>query len=217
MHRHAPLHSPRMSSQSWASALEAFEQASTWFAETTRAVGGRWEEDALGQWTVRDLVGHTSRALLTVEAYLDQPVTALEVSSPVEYFVLVLATTGDPAAVAQRGRDAGAALGSDPAAAVGQIADRVTARVRGAAADGLVATPVGGMLLAQYLPTRTFELTVHTCDLCTALGQEPRVPEAAAAGSLALAGALAARAGRAGPLLLAATGRGGLDADYTVL
>ncbi|MGH3437614.1 MAG: hypothetical protein ACRDRN_14215 [Sciscionella sp.] len=36
---------------------------------------GRGRRDAigLGEWTVDDLVGHTSRALLTVEAYLDTP------------------------------------------------------------------------------------------------------------------------------------------------
>lgn len=206
-----------MSSTPWSATSEAFEQATTWFTRTTAAVDGRWEDHALGDWTVRDLVGHTSRALLTVEGYLDRPVGAAVLGAPVDYLLAALASIADPAAVAQRGRDAGAALGADPAAAVVEIADRVTARVKGTAPDALVATPVGGMHLAQYLPTRTFELTVHTCDLATALGRTLVVPEAAAAESLALAGALAARSGLAGPLLLAATGRTGLDPGYTVL
>ena len=206
-----------MSAKQWSATRAAFEQAATWFTQSTDAVDGRWEDHALGDWTVRDLVGHTSRALLTVESYLDQPVAAAELEAPVDYFVSALASIADPAAVAQRGRAAGAALGVDPADAVAQIADRVIARVADTAPDVLVATPVGGMQLAQYLPTRTFELTVHTCDLVTALGYTLVVPEVAAAESLALAGALAARSGRAGPLLLAATGRNGLDPGYTVL
>jgi len=80
-----------------------------------------------------------------------------------------------------------------------------------------VATPVGGMRLADYLPTRIFELTVHTCDLATALGEQFEVPQAAGVESLSLVGELAARAGRAGPLLRAATGRGGLPNGFTVL
>ncbi len=166
---------------------------------------------------MRDLVGHTSRALLTVETYLGKPVAAVEVTSPVDYFRLSLASVGDPAAVAQRGRDAGTVLGDEVPQAIGAIADRVRARVRAASEDDLVATPVGGMRLADYLPTRIFELTVHTCDLATALGEQFEVPQAAGVESLSLVGELAARAGRAGPLLRAATGRGGLPNGFTVL
>ncbi|MDP9461967.1 MAG: maleylpyruvate isomerase N-terminal domain-containing protein [Actinomycetota bacterium] len=123
-------------------------------------------------------------------------------------------TCGDPAAVAQRGRKAGAALGVDPAEAVEEITARVLARVDAAKDDVVVATPVGGMRLGDYLPTRTFELTVHTCDLAAALGQPLDVQPAAAVNSLTLLGELAARAG---PLLLAGTGRGGLPDRFTAL
>lgn len=203
--------------ESWPSALEAFEQAATWFVATTAVAQGRWQKDALGKWSVRDLVGHTSRALLTVETYLDKEAIRVEVGSPVEYFRLVVAAAGDPDAVAQRGRDAGLGLGEDPVSAVAAIAERVLLRVRSARQDTLVSTPVGGMHLAGYLPTRTFELTVHTCDLATALGQPADVPPAAAATSLTLLGGLAAEAGLAGSLLLAGTGRRSLPGGFTVL
>lgn len=206
-----------MTTESWAGARTAFGQAAAWFVSTAAGGCDRWDETALGEWTVRDLVGHTSRSLLTVETYLDQHVASVEVDSPVDYFRLVLASTGDPAAVAQRGRDAGARLGSDVADAVAEIADRVLARVGLAEEDALVATPVGGMRLGDYLPTRTFELTVHTCDLAVALGQALDVPQAAAAESLTLLGGLATQAGAAGPLLLAATGRCGLPSGFSVL
>lgn len=205
-----------MTVEAWEDVRDAFGQAADWFVRTVRTADGAWERPALAEWTVRDLTGHTSRALLTVEAYLDRPAAAVEVASAADYFPLVLATA-TPAEVAERGRAAGTALGADPAAAVTVIAERVLTRLAGIEPARLVGTPIGGMRLVDYLPTRTFELTVHTCDLAVALGTEPRVPEAAASASFALAARLAARAGLAAPLLRAVTGRGGLPPGYTVL
>jgi uncharacterized protein (TIGR03083 family) len=178
---------------------------------------GRWDELALGEWTVRDLIGHTSRAMLTVEAYLTRPASSVAVTSPVEYFRLV-GSYGDPTAVAQRGREAGAALGQDLPGAVADICERVLTEVSTASGDSLMTTPVGGMRLADYIPTRTFELTVHTCDLLAALGLPLDVPEAAAAETFTVLGGLASRsADLAGPLLLAATGRRPLPEGFSVL
>ena len=73
------------------------------------------------------------------------------------------------------------------------------------------------MRLADYLPTRTFELTVHTSDLCAALDLSLDVPTSAGEVSLALLADLAVTTGRTGPLLRAATGRGALPPDFSVL
>jgi hypothetical protein len=78
-------------------------------------------------------------------------------------------------------------------------------------------TIAGGMRLADYLPTRTFELAVHTTDLATAIGVPPDVPAIAAAQALHLVADLAVADGLAGPFLLAATGRRGLPAGFSVL
>ena len=123
----------------------------------------------LGEWDVRALVGHTSRALLTVETYLAAPAETAEIDSAVGYFRATSAMAAGPA-VAQRGRDAGTALGADPAAAVAEIAARVVPLVDACDGTELLTTIVGGMRLADYLPTRTFELAVHTSDLAAALG-----------------------------------------------
>jgi hypothetical protein len=122
----------------------------------------------------------------------------------------------DPA-VAERGRDAGEALGPDPAAAVAEIAGRVVPLVDARDGTELVTTIAGGMRLADYLPTRTFELAVHTADLATALGAPLDLPATAAAQALRLVADLAVSEGRAGALLLAATGRSGLPAGFSVL
>lgn len=206
-----------MTVDDWAGVRNAFDQAARWFVRTVPAGEGRWDELALGEWTVRDLVGHSSRSLSTVETYLASPASGPEVGSPAEYFRLALGSGGDPAAVTQRGRDAGAALGDDPAAATAVIAERVLALIQAARGDAVVASPVGAMRLIDYLPTRTFELTVHSCDLAVALGRPLEVPEAAAAESMKVLGALASRLGVAGPLLLAATGRRPLPTGFSVL
>lgn len=211
------LYAPRVADPSWDTSHTAYADAAAWFVRTTTSVDGRWDRPALGVWTVRDLVGHTSRALLTVESYLGVPADSVRLSSPAAYVTAALASIGDPDAVAQRGRDAGAALGEAVPQAVAGIAERVLARVAVAGPEDVVGTPVGGMRLVDYLPTRTFELTVHTSDLCAALGLAPDVPASAGEASLRLLADLAVTTGRAGPLLRAATGRGGLPPGFSVL
>jgi len=201
---------------SWDSSRAAYADAAGWFVCTAALVADRWDRPGLGEWDVRALVGHTSRALLTVETYLARPAAAADIGCAADYFRATRATAAG-AAVAARGRDAGTALGSDPAAAVAQIAARVLALIGTRDGTELMTTIAGGMRLGDYLPTRTFELAVHTADLATALGVSPDVPATAAAQALAIIADLAVTDGLAGPLLLAATGRPGLPAGFSVL
>ena len=201
---------------SWDNARTAFADAARWFVRTAGLVGDRWDRPGLSEWDVRALVGHTSRSLVTVETYLARPAPAAEIASSAGYFRATRAAAAT-AAVAARGREAGTALGSDPATAVAQLAARVLALVDTRDGTELVTTIAGGMRLGDYLPTRTFELAVHTADLATVLGVPPDVPATAAAQALAIVADLAVTDGLAGPLLLAATGRPGLPAGFSVL
>jgi len=200
----------------WDDSRRAFADAAQWFVRTAALVGDRWDRPGLGEWDVRALVGHTSRSLLTVEMYLARPASAVEVASASDYFRATRAAAADPA-VAARGRDAGDALGADPAAGVAEIAGRVLPLVDSRDGTGLVTTIAGGMRLEDYLPTRTFELAVHTADLATAIGAPLDVPATAATQALQLIADLAVGDGLAGSLLLAATGRPGLPAGFSVL
>ena len=191
---------------SWDDTRRSFVDAAAWFEQTVDRVGGRWGSPGLGEWDVRALVGHTSRSFLTVEAYLARPAATVEVGSPAAYSAATRAAAASPA-VAARGREAGEALGGVPAAAVHEIAARVLALVGTCDGTELVTTIAGGMRLADYLPTRTFELVVHGLDLARALGGPLDVPDRPAAQALALVAELAVTGGQAGPLLLAATGR----------
>ncbi|WP_022919366.1 maleylpyruvate isomerase N-terminal domain-containing protein [Ruania albidiflava] len=202
-------------STGWRESRRAFGDAARWFVAVTARVEGRWERPGLGEWDVRALVGHTSRALLTVESYLHRPAESVQIRSAAEYYRATRSIATGPD-VAERGREAGAALGADAVAAVAAIAARVAPLLDEQDGTALVTTVAGGMRLADYLPTRTFELAVHTADLAAALGEPIEVPEAAAEQALALVTDLAITDGRAGELLLAATGRRHTE-GFTVL
>src|SRR3954452_22089037 len=201
---------------SWPTSRLAVAEAAGWFADVVGEVGDRWERPGLGEWDVRALVGHTSRALLTVEAYLKVPAERVDVPSTVDYYAATREITAGPD-VARRGRDAGVALGGDPVAAVGEIVARVPPLLDGLDGTELVTTVAGGMRLADYLPTRTFELVVHTLDLAAALGVRAEPPVRAGMAAVGLVGELAVAGRRAGALLLAATGRGELPEGFSVL
>src|SRR5215207_5613185 len=200
----------------WDESRRAFADAAGWFVSTTALVGDRWAEPGLGEWDVRALVGHTSRSLLTVEAYLARPAQTAEIPSAADYFRATRAMAAGPA-VAQRGRDAGDALGDDPASAVAEIAARVVPLVDAQDGGALLTTIAGGMRLEDYLPTRTFELVVHTADLALALGEPLDAPATAAAQVLGIINGIALTDGTAGSLVLLATGRTGLPERFSVM
>ncbi|MHB8220352.1 MAG: maleylpyruvate isomerase N-terminal domain-containing protein [Acidimicrobiales bacterium] len=203
-----------------------FAAAADGFVELVRHVGSeQWSLPALGEWDVRSLVGHAARALSTVESSLGHPVDGPALPGPVEYFLAVLGDSADPeerrrldAAIAERGRESGAALGDDPAGTVASLAARVVALVGATGDDILVDTRAGTMTLAGYLPTRTFELAVHGLDLAHTLCRPPpSALEPAVAASCRLAGQLASRRPNAADALLLLTGRGGPKHTFNIL
>jgi len=183
--------------EAWNQTRMAFTEAARWFGGVVAHSEGRWDEPGLGVWDVRALVGHTSRALLTLETYLGTPAASVDVSSTADYYLATAAGASDEE-VAQRGRDAGAALGGDPVAGVAAIVGRVPPLLDAVDGDLVVTTIVGGIRLRDYVPTRTFELVVHTLDLASALGAAVEPPPAAASEALRVVADLAPRRGRAG-------------------
>jgi hypothetical protein len=105
---------------------------------------GRWRREPSRAGSVRPgraRRGHPSPSL-TVETYLARPAVTVEVASAADYFRATRAAAAGPA-VAARGRDAGAALGTDPAAAVAEIAARVIPLVDARDGTALVTTIAG--------------------------------------------------------------------------
>lgn len=199
----------------YAPTLQAFEEAADAFVDLVGQVRGGWERPGLGVWDLRSLVGHTARALTTVTTYLDRPAAREDLLSAAAY--LGGSSAVDAAVVAERGRQAGTDLGGDPARRVAEIAEHALVRVRAADPATLVETVNGGMRVGAYLPTRTFELVVHTADVAAALGLEPDVPPAALREAAGLATQVVLEQGRGQDLLLTLTGRGDWPADLVVI
>jgi hypothetical protein len=176
-----------------------------------------WDGPGLGEWTVRDLVGHTSRSLLTVIDYLARPVDEEVVHSASAYFTAVSASNLDQAGVTELGRQAGRDLGDEPAARFRTLVDEAVRVAEATDPDLVVHTIVGGMRVAAYLPTRTFELCVHGLDIAAATDTPIALPAQAVEEAAALAAVSAVQRGLGPDLLLAMTGRRGLPPGFSVV
>jgi uncharacterized protein (TIGR03083 family) len=178
-----------------------------------------WEQPGLGDWDVRALTGHTSRSLITVSTYLRRPARNEDITSPEAYYSATTSLVGaaaDPAAITERGRVAGQALGDDPAAAVRTLVAEALRDVD-RPDDPLMETIAGGMRLSRYLPTRTFELAVHSLDIAAATGVEVSLPADVLSEAVALAGRVVVLRGVGADVLLALTGRRPLPQGFSIV
>jgi len=202
----------------------SYRSAAVAYADiVSRLPADRWDSPALGDWTLRELVGHTaSSALRQVPEVLGNPAPEVLVATAEGYFAF---GRGVPAnvletAVAASDEDAratGESLGDDPATVIGELAGRATHALAAAGDDDIVATPVGGMRVRDWLPTRTFELVVHGLDAAAAGGVPHGLALEAVADATTLATRLAVALGEGDALLRALTGRGELPPKFTVL
>ncbi|TSE00765.1 maleylpyruvate isomerase family protein [Skermania sp. ID1734] len=201
---------------------QVFENAARSFVDLVHKLGNEcWDGPGLGEWDVRSLVGHTARALVTVQTYLDRPASVEEITSPQGYYVAikpVLARDSTAAAgIVERGRQAGADLGDDPAAAVAALCDGALSRLGRVTGAPIIETIAGGMRLDAYLPTRTFELAVHSLDIVAATGVEHEVPSDVLGAAAELAAGIAVELGEGAHLLGALTGRHPLRESFSVV
>jgi uncharacterized protein (TIGR03083 family) len=148
----------------------AFRYASQWWRSIVGAVGDdRWDQAALGEWTVRELVAHTGRAYKTVIEYSEGEVKdPTPIDTAAGYFRIVLAEQTPHVHIAERARRE-ARDHDDWVVATDELA-AVAARVIDATApDAPMHLFVGEMPFTQYLATRVVELVVHGVDLAAAI------------------------------------------------
>lgn len=196
-----------------------FLDAATTVAELVdRVPPGAWDGPGLGVWDLRALVGHTGRSLVTVSTYLAQRAPAVDVPTAEAYYVAVHRAGGaNTAAIAERGRAAGAALGDAPAAAFRALVGDAAAALDAAGDGDVVPTAAGGMRVGDYLPTRTFELVVHGGDIATATGLAVDFAAPVLAEAAALAARTAVELGHGPAVLAALTGRAPLPPGLSVV
>lgn len=175
----------------------------------------RWQAPALGSWTVRTLVGHIGRSFTTVTDYLAKPAADRDVHTVADYYIVALQQT-DAAAIDARAEQSARALGDQPLAALRDFRDAALAALDNAG-DPLICTVAGGMRLSDYLPTRIFELAVHSLDLARATGQPQTLPDEVCSSATELAAAIAVRRGHGELVLSALTGRAPLATGFSVV
>jgi len=199
--------------------IELFGGTATAFANVVAEIRtDQWDGPGLGEWSVRSLVGHTSRAVRTVIDYLalDEP-ESVTITTAEEYYRQVSRNAAASAAIAQRGVESGIALGDDPARAISLMIKRALVKLGEQRYDRRITVRGGSMPLQEYLHTRLFELVVHTMDIGRATGIRPAFPDGAAEETTRLAAGIAADQGRAEDVLLALTGRSSLPRGFTIV
>jgi hypothetical protein len=179
----------------------------------------RWAGPGLDQWDLRSLVGHTSRSLITVESYLDCPAEHEDIATPAEYYARAMAVAAalGPSGIVERGRQAGRELGDDPPRAVDALVESVLSALAGSG-DRLIAVIGGlGIRLQTYLPTRTFELAVHSLDIAAAAGVPLALPQQVLQDATVLAAQIAVASGSGEAVLRTLTGRARLAPEFSVV
>jgi uncharacterized protein (TIGR03083 family) len=200
--------------------VATFASAARSFAALVHEIpGDRWDGPGLGEWDLRALVGHTSRSLITVSTYLQQPAETEDITTPQEYYARVnpSALGFDPAAVVERGRQAGRDLGDDPGATVDELVPRVLDELADTGDPLITVIGGAGIRLHTYLPTRTFELAVHGLDIARAVGISFELPADVLEEATRLAARIAVSEGHGETVLLALTGRGELPPSFSIV
>lgn len=178
----------------------------------------KWNEPALGVWDVRSLVGHTARAISTVETYVAAG-PAAEVTTPdaESYYSEIFNAYTDNDAIAARGVEAGKALTESSGEEFEATLGRALALIQSSGPDFIVAIGPIGIPLGEYLRTRVFELVVHSMDIAQAVNLSHGIPSDVVANVADLAARVAVRKGNGEDILFALTGRKPLPPRFSIL
>ncbi len=117
----------------------------------------------------------------------------------------------------ERARLGGSQLGDDAPAVIRGWSEEALAILDSVPDDHPTRSIGGGVRFIDWLATRVVELTVHTLDLAAAVGIDAEPPEAALATTLGVLSDLGVATGKASELVMAATGRSGLPAGYSLM
>lgn len=196
-----------------------FETAAHSFLDLVAEVRvSQWNEPALGVWDVRSLVGHTARAISTVETYLlMEPGATVTAPDAESYYVDVFTQYTDNDAIAARGVEAGKKLTEDSGEEFEATLNRALALIKENGQDRIVGVGEIGIPLGEYLRTRVFELVIHGMDIANATNQAHTFPADVVANVADLAARVAVRKGDGEAILFALTGRKPLRQRYSIL
>jgi hypothetical protein len=141
------------------------------------------DDRATSEWTLRELVAHATRALLTVETTLSAAIDpdSRSLESAAAYFAAAMSIPDVHTGIVQRGRDAALAAGDDPGRFAREALDRVLPLVATTEPGRVVQHFAGRLRFDEYVATRVVELTLHTADVQLVTGADVAFPADAAA------------------------------------
>jgi hypothetical protein len=136
----------------------------------------RLGDRATDAWTLRELVAHATRGVLTVEPTVAAPVDPASRWLPTAsaYFAAAIAVPRVHEGIEQRARDAAAAVGDDAPGYVARAVASVRPVVDATPADRVVQHFAGRLPFGEYLATRVVELVLHSTDVQLATGADVR-------------------------------------------
>jgi uncharacterized protein (TIGR03083 family) len=164
---------------------DAYAESASWFSSVVNDVApADWLRPGLGSWTVRELVGHTSRNCTYVLDLVIRDQSTDRRLGPFAFWDGVLAGSNVElhAGIAAAALAASEALGDDPRSAIRDLVDQTLALVA-SLPDGAVVRfgSAGELALIDYLPSRIVEFVCHGIDVCEAIGRTSDVPTEALA------------------------------------
>ena len=161
----------------------AFHDASSSFVALVDSIGPeRLGEPGTDEWTILELIAHTTRAYLAIDEVLARPLdpASRKLADAADYYRSAMSTAGVHDGITTHARDGAARMGDDPGPYVHDVADRVHRLVVCTPARQDVQHYAGRIAFGDYLVTRITELVLHSVDLQHALGGTPSAPESAA-------------------------------------
>ena len=181
-----------------------------------RVPSDAWEKPGLGEWSIRELVGHVVGVIDGVVADTGHA-APMAAEGAAAYYVQAMSSPRVHEEVAERARTRAASFGDDPAEAVRAIVARSLEAVDALEDAAPVTTTVGAIRLVDYLPTRVVEIVIHALDVAEAAGVAVEPSHDALTVSLALLGEIAVEHGDGAALAMALSGRRSLPEGFNVL
>ena len=195
----------------------AFRESIQQFVEVVERVpSGAWDRPGLGEWSIRELVGHVVGGIDGVVAYAGH-LTPVAAEGAAAYYVQAMSSPRVHEEVAERARIRAASFGENPVEAVRAVVARMLDAVDALDDAAPVTTTVGPVRLVDYLPTRVLEIVTHTMDVSNAAGVPVETSREALTVTLALLSDIAVAHGDGVALAMALSGRRSLPEGFNVL
>ena len=175
-----------------------------------------WDRPGLGEWSIRELVGHVVGVIDGVVADTGHA-APMAAEGAAAYYVQAMSSPRVHEEVAERARTRAASFGDNPVEAARAVVAGTLDAVDALDDSALVTTNVGPVRLVDYLSTRVLEIVIHTMDVSLAAGVPVETSREALTVTLALLSDIAVEHGDGAALAMALSGRRSLPEGFNVL